>query len=755
MPDMPPSVPIDVTSNILRTPMADEKLSALHALLSDVDDDRQSGFVAKRRPAIDTAIEMSSIGGDAELTAAIDQLVQARLGIASSIFTALRAKHVPTASHSLRVALTCSGWAIVRELSEEQSSTIEVAALLHDVGKIGVPDDVLRKPAALDNQETVLIRQHWATGLDILSACGASQELLDIVQYTRAWYDGSRDGSVVNGAKLPLGARMLAIADAFDAMTTDQVYRRANSKERALYDVLQHAGTQFDPALAKEFYEWNALNVPELQQRTSQRWLAQLDPDLANSRWRMGQRFVNRSADSSESLFDASLYDQLDDGVVFVDVHLRILRWNQAVEKLTGLTAAGVEHKTWFPSLVDLRDDEDITVQDDACPVSEVIQTGMQKSQQVSVAGRGDTRKFVVMRIIPVVENDGTKHGATIVLHDITSEQDLQERVQDLHRKATRDPLTKVPNRAEFDQTHRDFVADHMARNQPCSLIVCDIDRFKKVNDTYGHQVGDVVLVSFAALLQRCCRCGDLVARYGGEEFVMVCGDCDNATAAARAERIRIELANTIQPALNNSRLTASFGVTELQPGDTPESMFRRADRAVYKAKAMGRNTVVQLGCGMSGESPEPISNWWSNFWLPSRPELLMEKKLVTGVPIEVVIEKLRGFVVDHDAEIASVTENLVLMNFEGSPCPQRRSSDRMVPMIVEIVFKQQAEDLQAKRANGESLLVRIRPRRNRDRQLDYAPERAAQLYFSLKSYLMAQEFAASPAADDEDGSGP
>ena len=159
-----------------------------------------------------------------------------------------------------------------------------------------------------------------------------------------------------------------------------------------------------------------------------------------------------------------------------------------------------------------------------------------------------------------------------------------------------------------------------------------------------------MVLVSFAALLQRCCRCGDLVARYGGEEFVMVCGDCDNATAAARAERIRIELANTIQPALNNSRLTASFGVTELQPGDTPESMFRRADRAVYKAKAMGRNTVVQLGCGMSGESPEPISNWWSNFWLPGRPELLMEKKLVTGVPIEVVIEKLRGFVVDHDA---------------------------------------------------------------------------------------------------------
>jgi len=230
-----------------------------------------------------------------------------------------------------------------------------------------------------------------------------------------------------------------------------------------------------------------------------------------------------------------------------------------------------------------------------------------------------------------------------------------------------------------------------------------------------------------------------------------LCADCDNATAAARAEQIRIELANTTQPVLNNSRLTASFGVTELQPGDTPESMFRRADRAVYKAKAMGRNTVVQLGCGMSGESPEPTSNWWSNLWQPERADLLMEKKLVTGVPIEVVIEKLRGFVADHDAEIASVEDNLVLMNFEGNTFPQRRSSDRIVPMIAEILFEQPASQPGNGQAYGETLLVRIRPKRNRDRRLDFVQDRAAQLYSSLKSYLMAQEFVEASVTDDQD----
>ena len=114
-----------------------------------------------------------------------------------------------------------------------------------------------------------------------------------------------------------------------------------------------------------------------------------------------------------------------------------------------------------------------------------------------------------------------------------------------------------------------------------------------------------------ATLLKGACRPGDLVARYGGEEFVMLCADCDNAAAARRAEQVRKALGQMQQPKMEGRSVTASFGVTEIQPGDTPETMLRRADRALLMAKSKGRNVVVQLGSGGGEEPAEPKRSSW------------------------------------------------------------------------------------------------------------------------------------------------
>src|SRR5208283_291571 len=105
-----------------------------------------------------------------------------------------------------------------------------------------------------------------------------------------------------------------------------------------------------------------------------------------------------------------------------------------------------------------------------------------------------------------------------------------------------------------------------------------------------------------AALLKGSCLPGDLVARYGGEEFVMLMADCDNATASRRADQIRLALSQVQQAKMNGKTVTASFGVTEIQPGDTADTMFRRADRALLIAKENGRNQVVQLGSGLNAK---------------------------------------------------------------------------------------------------------------------------------------------------------
>ncbi len=109
---------------------------------------------------------------------------------------------------------------------------------MHDIGKIGVPEIILLKPSRLTPDEYLVIERHRHIAADILRSCCTSEAVMQIVQYAGAWFDGSREGYELRGEKIPLGARMVAIVDAFDAMTSDQIYRRAMSRERALAELL-------------------------------------------------------------------------------------------------------------------------------------------------------------------------------------------------------------------------------------------------------------------------------------------------------------------------------------------------------------------------------------------------------------------------------------------------------------------------------------------------------------------------------------
>jgi diguanylate cyclase (GGDEF)-like protein len=330
-------------------------------------------------------------------------------------------------------------------------------------------------------------------------------------------------------------------------------------------------------------------------------------------------------------------------------------------------------------------------------------------------------------------------------LHDASSEISLEQRCQSLAEKATRDPLTQVANRAEFDRVHAMFVAAHQQHQLPCSLIMCDLDLFKSVNDTYGHQAGDEGIKSLAAILKGSCRSGDLVARYGGEEFVLLCADCDNAAASRRAEQVRKSLSQMSQPKMGGRAITASFGVTEIQPGDTPETMLRRADRALLMAKQRGRNQVVQLGTGSAATADATPGS--PTLLLPaSQPTTLVEQVLVTPVPAKMAIEKLRGFVADHQANIVKIDGYQVQLEMaERSAHGFRRLTDRPILFRVHLRFEEQRvrkerDDAEVAAAGilRTRIIVGISLRKNRDRRRSDVVQRAHQLLISLRSYLMA-----------------
>ncbi len=158
---------------------------------------------------------------------------------------------------------------------------------------------------------------------------------------------------------------------------------------------------------------------------------------------------------------------------------------------------------------------------------------------------------------------------------------------------AQKDPLTGICNRAALDEMLKRELSHAQRKDTSLSLLVLDIDHFKKINDRYGHIIGDCALKSVANMVGACKRDGDLLFRYGGEEFVVLMRDTDLGGAHLLAERIRQYIAeNSFDCSGATLKITASIGVSELKQNDEPTDMFSRADKALYRAKKNGRNQV-------------------------------------------------------------------------------------------------------------------------------------------------------------------
>ncbi|HEY3382031.1 MAG TPA: diguanylate cyclase [Vicinamibacterales bacterium] len=174
----------------------------------------------------------------------------------------------------------------------------------------------------------------------------------------------------------------------------------------------------------------------------------------------------------------------------------------------------------------------------------------------------------------------------------------LQAKLVETEVAAALDPLTQVANRGTFDQSLRRWLARAQQSQTPFVLALLDIDNFKGVNDTYGHLVGDRVLLALARALTSQVRPDDLVARYGGEEFALLMSGTSLRQAEPRIRDLIAHVAGTVYEFAHGGRTerliyTISAGATEMSAGDTPETIVKRADDSLYEAKHRGKNCVV------------------------------------------------------------------------------------------------------------------------------------------------------------------
>jgi putative nucleotidyltransferase with HDIG domain len=160
-----------------------------------------------------------------------------------------------TAGHSQRICDLAQAVGKALGCSEDDILDLQWAALLHDIGKIGVPDEILRKPGPLSFDEWRVMRQHPLIGADIINPVSKLENVVPIVRHHQEKFDGSGYPDGLSGSEIPLGARILAVVDAYIAITDERVYRNARSRQEALLEIQRNIGTHFDPAVVEAFIQ--------------------------------------------------------------------------------------------------------------------------------------------------------------------------------------------------------------------------------------------------------------------------------------------------------------------------------------------------------------------------------------------------------------------------------------------------------------------------------------------------------------------
>jgi diguanylate cyclase (GGDEF)-like protein/PAS domain S-box-containing protein len=293
-----------------------------------------------------------------------------------------------------------------------------------------------------------------------------------------------------------------------------------------------------------------------------------------------------RASEESLSLaFDGSDVGMAMLGLGPIDAG-RFLRVNPALERMTGFTA---EQLTTM-HVSDLSHPDDL----------EANRDGLRQA-----LSKGGTSYHLESRYVKAdgslvwlsVSNAIIRNGRGDVLHGFVQVQDMTERratEQQLRRAATRDPLTGLLNRAALETHLESAVASVRRTRRPGAVIFCDLDSFKAVNDSLGHDAGDTVLRVVATRLQATVRSSDAVARLGGDEFVLVVSDVDEASLRSLVARLLDDLAQPVEHLGRPLRVTASLGVSVLdEHAAEPATILRQADTAMYQAKQAGRNRHV------------------------------------------------------------------------------------------------------------------------------------------------------------------
>jgi len=287
------------------------------------------------------------------------------------------------------------------------------------------------------------------------------------------------------------------------------------------------------------------------------------------------------------------ILNNLYEGVYIVDKKRTITFWNKSAENITGFSAEEMQGRSCFNNLLNHVDEEGNSLCLGGCPLHKTILDGMDREAVVYLHHKSGHRVPVAVRTVPLVVERGIV-GAIEIFSNNVGQVEIMNRIQELENLALRDHLTGLPNRRYAESFLANRISELQELDIPFSVAMLDIDFFKKVNDVYGHDVGDLVLKMVAETLSGVFRKSDCLGRWGGEEFLVILPGIANEDLMSLLVKSKMLIEKSVlRLDCGEISVTVSIGVATAHENEAGVNIIKRADEGLYMSKSAGRNCIT------------------------------------------------------------------------------------------------------------------------------------------------------------------
>lgn len=577
-------------------------------------------------------------------TAEIKEASRLHLATVEALATAIDARDQVGLGHVRRTQIYAVGLGRILGLAESEISALKMGALLHDIGKLAVPDHILNKPDGLTPAEAEKTKIHCSVGASILEKVGFPYPVVPTVKYHHEAWDGTGYPEGLRGRKIPVTARIIALADMFDTLQEDRPYRKAVARQDAIETVRALAGSKFDPMLTDIFLR--NLEIFEAEIEANGLGPESIGNGQAVSDLRLedsvNPNYVDQIKRANHEAF--TLFSLARD-------FSGALNLSETLELLSLKLKDFIPYETCVVYLLDPNADTANAVHASGKHAGDVLgrrlilgegATGFALRSRKPVgnvdpaldfafSGAEMAASFKTMAAVPLIAEDRLIGVVSLYAAKIDSFQDEHLRIFETVAKIAADAIEKAMEHAETRlHAHTDaltglpnsraLIAEFTKEVQRAGrngtsfqMLVLDLDGFKQVNDTYGHKFGDSMLRGIGNVIREQLREYDFLARYGGDEFVAIVPETDLEFVRGLSRRIEdaVSAFELVEDG-GTARVGISIGSAAYpSAGQTFDELIQIADREMYRAKEFhrlrraGAEQLIEVEQAAAGDSPE------------------------------------------------------------------------------------------------------------------------------------------------------